>query len=277
MADPSPAMTTLQAIFLGMLQGLGEFLPISSSGHLVVAPWLLGWPEHSLSFDVALHVGTLAAVLYAFFDDWRRLLGAGLRSTLAGRPFDDPDSRLLWLLAAASVPGAVGGLLLEDWAETVFRSPTLVAVNMAAMGLVLLAADRSARDTETRAVSLRDAMLIGVAQTLALLPGVSRSGATISMALFLGYRREDAARFSFLLATPITVGAAALKSRFLFEPGHGLQVVAGMVTAAVFGFASIRFLLAYVRTRDYRPFVYYRLLFAALVAAVLLVRRAGVG
>ena len=271
-------MSTVQAILLGMLQGLGEFLPISSSGHLVAVPWLLGWPEHGLSFDVALHVGTLAAVLYAFFDDWRRLLAAGFRAALAGRPFADPDSRLLWLLAAASVPGAVAGFLLEERAESVFRSPALVAAAMAVMGIVLFAADRSARVAgEARAVSPRDAMLIGLAQALALVPGVSRSGATISMALFLGYRREDAARFSFLLATPITVGAAALKSRYLFEPGQGVAVMAGMVTAAVFGFASIRFLLAYVRTRDYRPFVYYRLLFAALVAAVLFVRGGGVG
>jgi undecaprenyl-diphosphatase len=270
-------MTTAQAVWLGILQGLGEFLPISSSGHLVVVPWLLGWPEHGLSFDVALHVGTLAAVLYAFFDDWRRLVTAGVRSTLAGRPFADPDSRLLWLLAAASVPGALAGFLLEERAESAFRAPPLVAAAMAVMGIVLFVADRSARGGEVRNVSLRDAMLIGIAQAMALVPGVSRSGATISMALFLGYRREDAARFSFLLATPITVGAAALKSRYLFEPGHVAQVLAGMVTAAVFGFASIRFLLAYVRTRDYRPFVYYRLLFAALVAAVLLVRRAGVG
>jgi len=271
-------MTTMQAIFLGMVQGLGEFLPISSSGHLVVVPWLLGWPEHGLSFDVALHVGTLAAVLYAFFDDWRRLLTAGIRGTLAGRPFADPDSRLLWLLAVASVPGAVAGLLLEDRAESVFRSPGLVAAAMALMGVVLFLADRAARGTaDARSVTLRDALLIGAAQALAIIPGVSRSGATISMGLLLGYRREEAARFSFLLATPIVVGAAVLKGRYLFEPGHATQVLAGMVTAAVFGFASIRFLLAYVRTRDYRPFVYYRLLFAALVAAVLFVRGGGVG
>jgi len=271
-------MTTIQAVFLGILQGLGEFLPISSSGHLIVVPWLLGWPEHGLSFDVALHVGTLAAVLYAFFDDWQRLLRAGIRGAVAGRPFADPDSRLLWLLALASVPGAVAGLLLEARAETAFRSPALVAAAMALMGLVLLAADRGARGTaDARAVTLKDALLIGAAQALAIIPGVSRSGATISMGLLLGYRREEAARFSFLLATPIVVGAAALKSRHLFEPGHGIQVLAGMVAAALFGFASIRFLLAYVRTHDYRPFVYYRLLFAALVATVLLVRRAGVG
>jgi undecaprenyl-diphosphatase len=271
-------MSTLQAIVLGMIQGLGEFLPISSSGHLVVVPWLLGWPEHGLSFDVALHVGTLAAVLYAFFDDWRRLLAAGARGVLSRRPFADPDSRLLWLLAVASVPGAVAGLLLEDRAESAFRSPALVAAAMAVMGIVLFVADRTARGTgEARGVTLRDALLIGAAQALAIIPGVSRSGATISMGLVLGYRREEAARFSFLLATPIVIGAAALKSRYLVAPGHGLQVLAGMVTAAVFGFASIRVLLAYVRTRDYRPFVYYRLLFAALVAAVLLVRGSGVG
>jgi undecaprenyl-diphosphatase len=271
-------MTTVQAIFLGMVQGLGEFLPISSSGHLVVVPWLLGWPEHGLSFDVALHVGTLAAVLYAFFEDWRRMLAAGIRGTLSGRPFADPDSRLLWLLAAASVPGALAGMLFEDRAESVFRSPALVAAAMALMGIVLLLADRSARGTaEARAVTLRDALLIGAAQALAIVPGVSRSGATISMGLLLGYRREEAARFSFLLATPIVVGAAALKSRYLFAPGLGVQVLAGMVSAAVFGFASIRFLLAYVRARDYRPFVYYRLLFAALVAAVLFVRGGSVG
>ena len=276
--NPGADVTTFQAVVLGIVQGLGEFLPISSSGHLVVVPWLLGWPEHGLSFDVALHVGTLAAVLYAFFDDWRRLIVAGVRGIVSRRPFADPDSRLLWLLAAGSVPGAVAGLLLEDRAETTFRSPALVAVTMALMGIVLLVADRSGRGTaDARGVTVRDALLIGVAQALALVPGVSRSGATISMGLFLGYRREEAARFSFLLATPITIGAAALKSRYLFEPGQGPVILAGMVTAAIFGFASIRFLLAYVRTRDYRPFVYYRLLFAALVAAVLLVRRTGAG
>jgi undecaprenyl-diphosphatase len=274
----------LHAIVLGIVQGLSEFLPISSSGHLILVPKIFGWhelanrPQLSKTFDVALHVGTLAAVLYAFFDDWRRLITSGIRATLAGRPFADPDSRLLWLLAMASVPGAVAGFLLEDRAESAFRSPALVAAAMALMGLVLFAADRMSRGTsDARGVTVRDALLIGLSQALAIIPGVSRSGATISMGLFLGYRREEAARFSFLLATPIVVGAAALKSRYLFAPGQTTQVLAGMVTAAVLGFASIRFLLAYVRTRDYRPFVYYRLVFAALVAAVLLVRGSGVG
>jgi len=269
-------MSRLQAFVLGVVQGLGEFLPISSSGHLIVVPWLLGWPEHSLAFDVALHLGTLVAVAAAFASDWRRLLTSGLRGLARGRPFAEADSRLLWLLAVASIPGAVAGLLLDDWAETVFRSPALVAVTMALLGIVLWRADRRSGTGIT--VSWRDGLLIGLAQALAIVPGVSRSGATISMGLFLGYRREEAARFSFLLALPITLGAALVKvPAFLRESSDLTAVVIGMAAAAVFGFLAIRVLLRYVRTRDYRPFVYYRLLFSLVVWAVLLVRRANLG
>jgi undecaprenyl-diphosphatase len=272
-------MTAGRAVLLGALQGLGEFLPISSSGHLIVAPWLLGWPDHGLAFDVALHAGTLLAVLYAFAPDWIRLLasaGGGLRR---GNPLAEPGGRLLALLALASVPGAVVGLLLEEKAETTFRAPGLVAATTAVMGLVLAAADRRAgRGTGTAdGVTLRDALLIGCAQALALVPGVSRSGATISAALFLGYRREEAARFSFLLATPITLGATLLKVPHLLSGQDRGTVFLGMAAAGLFGFAAIRVLLAYVRARDYRPFVYYRLAFAALVLAVLLARSAGLG
>ena len=271
-------MTLGQAVLLGVVQGLSEFLPISSSGHLIVTPWLLGWPPHSLAFDVALHVGTLVAVLYAFAGDWWRLLGSGLRGALRGRPFAEPEGRLLGLLALASLPGAVAGLLLEDWAETVFRSPALVALTMSLMGVVLFLADRRAPEAtpdspDDSPVSLRDGLLIGLAQALALVPGVSRSGATISMALFLGYRRPAAARFSFLLATPITLGAALVKVPHLARSGERMSLVlTGIAVAGVVGFAAIRFLLAYVRTRSYRPFVYYRWLFAALILVVLLVR-----
>jgi undecaprenyl-diphosphatase len=265
-------MSSFQAVVLGMVQGLGEFLPISSSGHLIVVPWLLRWPEHGLAFDVALHVGTLVAVVLAFWRDWVRILAAAARGVAAGRPFADPDARLLWLLALASVPGAVAGLLLDKWAESTFRSPILVASTLAGMGLVLWAADRRAGKGDPRAVTLRDALLIGIAQAAAVVPGVSRSGATISMGLFLGQRREDAARFSFLLATPITLGAALVKARHLVLGGDS-AVVLGMLTAAVFGLLSIRVLLRYVRTRDYSPFVLYRLALAALVVGVFLVRQ----
>ena len=273
-------MTLLQAFVLGLVQGLGEFLPISSSGHLIVTPWLFGWDDHGLAFDVALHLGTLGAVASAFAKDWWRLGTAGLRGLRRGRPFSDPESRLLWLLALASVPGALAGLLLDRWAETSFRSPGLVGLTMALVGAVLFLADRRAASGPAGPeaplqVSTRDALLVGLAQALAIVPGVSRSGATISMGLFLGQRREQAARFSFLLALPITLGAAAFKVPRLFrETTDILPVVVGMATAAVFGFLAIRVLLAYVRTRDFRPFVLYRFAFALVVWAVLLARSA---
>jgi undecaprenyl-diphosphatase len=261
---------------LGLLQGAGEFLPISSSGHLIVVPYLLGWPDSGLAFDVALHLGTLAAVAFAFWRDWLKLLQGGLRGLVAGRPLADPDARLLLYLAIATVPGAVAGLLLDEWAETVFRSPALVAVMMSLMGAVLWLADRRAGTAaEGEVISLRDALLIGFAQALAIVPGTSRSGATISMALFLGHRREAAARFSFLLALPITAGAALVKVPKLLAGGAALEpVLVGMLTAAVSGFVAIRFLLRYVRTRSYAPFAYYRFAFTLAVLAVLFLRGA---
>jgi undecaprenyl-diphosphatase len=279
--NPGADVTTFQAIVLGIVQGLGEFLPISSSAHLVVTPWLLGWPDPGLAFDVALHVGTLVAVLYAFAKDWARIIMAAFQGLFSGRPFD-AEGRLLWLLALASVPGAIAGLALEDFADTTFRSPLLIAATMAGVGTVLLLADRHAAATttaggEARVVTLRDAMLVGCAQALAIVPGVSRSGATISMALFLGYRREEAARFSFLLATPITLGAALHKVPALLGAPNSHIVFLGIVVSGIVGLLAIRVLLAYVRTRDYRPFVYYRWAFAAMLVIVYLVRNARVG
>jgi len=269
------SMPTTHAILLGILQGLGEFLPISSSGHLIAVPWLLGWPEHTLAFDVALHVGTLAAVLYAFAGDWIRLVSSALRGALAGNPFVEPDGRLLGLVALASVPGAVAGLLLEKWADTVFRSPLLIAGTMAVLGAVLLGADKIGTGRRGLLdVTVVDALIIGLSQAAAIVPGVSRSGATITMALFLGCRRDDAARFSFLLATPITFGAALVKMPALLRSGAEMgPIVWGMGAAAVFGFLSIRGLLAYVRTRSYAPFAYYRWAFALVVAIAFLLRR----
>jgi len=267
-------VSAARALVLGILQGLGEFLPISSSGHLIVVPWLLGWGDSGLAFDVALHLGTLVAVAFAFWRDWLRLIQGGLRGLLSGRPLADPDARLLLYLAIATVPGALAGVLLDEWAETVFRSPGLVALMMALMGAVLWLADRRAgTQAATDVVSLRDAVLIGLAQALAIVPGTSRSGATISAALFLGHRREAAARFSFLLALPITAGAALVKVPALVRSGADMgPVLIGMVAAAVSGLLAIRVLLGYVRTRTYVPFSIYRFAFAALVWLVLLLR-----
>ena len=267
-------MSALHALVLGVLQGLGEFLPISSSGHLIVVPWLLGWADSGLAFDVALHLGTLVAVALAFWRDWLRLCQGGVRGLLSGRPLADPDARLLLYLALATVPGAVAGVLLDKWAETVFRAPGLVALMMALMGAILWAADRRAgTGSGADVVSLRDALLIGFAQALAIVPGTSRSGATISMALFLGHKREAAARFSFLLALPITAGAALVKVPALLRSGADTTpVLLGMAAAAVSGIFAIRLLLGYVRTRTYLPFSLYRFAFAALVWVVLFLR-----
>ncbi len=269
-------MSTLHALVLGVLQGLGEFLPISSSGHLIVVPWLVGWADSGLAFDVALHLGTLVAVALAFWRDWLRLARGGARGLLSGRPLADPDVRMLLYLALATVPGALAGLLLDKWAETVFRAPGLVALMMALMGAVLWAADRRAGTgpaADGLTVSLRDALLIGFAQALAIVPGTSRSGATISAALFLGHRREAAARFSFLLALPITAGAALVKVPALVRSGADTTpVLVGMAAAAVSGLFAIRLLLGYVRTRTYVPFALYRFAFATLVWLVLFLR-----
>jgi undecaprenyl-diphosphatase len=271
-------MSIGQAIVLGIVQGLTEFLPISSSGHLIVMPWILGWRVQSLAFDVALHIGTLSAVLWAFAGDWYRMLAGALRGVREGRVLQTPEARLLLSLVLACVPAVIAGLLLEDWAETTFRSPALVAVTMTVMGVVLWLADRRAENGEgtVSSITFKDALLIGTAQALALVPGVSRSGSTISMALFLRYRREEAARFSFLLSTPITFAAAAREVPALAATDVSLGVVlAGIVTAALVGFAAIKGLLAYVRTRNYLPFVVYRLAFAALIVAVLVMRSRG--
>jgi len=266
-------VTGWQAFWLGAIQGLGEFLPISSSAHLIVVPWLLSWPDQGLAFDVALHLGTLVAVLFVFAGDWFRLLRSFLRGLRRGKPFGEPEGRLLGLLALATIPGGVAGLLLEHWADTTLRSPGIIAGTMGSFGIVLLLADRHGGGSLTSSsFTVRDAMLIGAAQALAVIPGVSRSGSTISAALFLGYRRDEAARISFLLATPLILGAAGKKAPHLLHSSGSSEVLLGMAAAAAFGLLSIRALLGHVKTGSYRPFVYYRWAFALSVALVLLVR-----
>jgi undecaprenyl-diphosphatase len=263
-------MTLIEAIILGIVQGAGEFLPISSSGHLIVVPWLLGWEEHSLAFDVALHLGTLFAVAGALLGDWVKMIGGAFTSLRTrGNPFASADGRRLGFLIVASVPGGLFGLLLNDLAESTFRSAALVAVTMTVMGLVLWAADsRSRGERGIEGWTLRDALIMGFAQSMALVPGVSRSGATISAARYLGYERNTAARLSFLMALPVTLGAVILKVPKMLAGGLDASLIAGILTAAVVGVLSIRVLFAWVRTRSYLPFVIYRFGFSAIVLAV---------
>lgn len=268
-------MNLIEAVILGIVQGAGEFLPISSSGHLIAVPWLLGYEEHSLAFDVALHLGTLVAVAGALIGDWVKMAGGAFTSLRTqGNPFASEEGRRLGFLTVASIPGAVFGLLLNDLAEGAFRNPLLVALTMTLMGLVLWFAD--SKSSNTRGIegwTLGDALIMGFAQALALVPGVSRSGATISAARFLGYERNAAARLSFLMALPVTLGAVILKVPKLLAGGLDPVLVAGIVTAAVVGVASIKVLFAWVRTRSYLPFVIYRFAFSAFIVIVWLARR----
>ena len=273
--------TLLQALIMGIVQGLTEFLPVSSSGHLIVVPFLFGWDDPfitSLAFSVMLHIGTLLALLAYFRADWFRLVPAGL-ATIRDRSFRaDPDRRLAWLLVAATIPAALAGFLLNDLIATAFRGIGLVAVTLVAGAAVLWLADRwGARTKGVEDVTLPLAIGLGAAQALALVPGISRSGISISAARFAGLDREAAARFSFLMATPITAGAALFEARKLAAGEAGVTVslgplVVGMVAAFVSGTLAIGFLLRYLRTRSLNVFVAYRLVVAAVVVVVWLAR-----
>ena len=264
----------IQAIVLGIVQGLTEFLPISSSGHLIVVPALLGWDDpfiESLAFAVMLHVATLAALLIYFARDWIRLVPAGL-AAIRDRSFrGDPDRRLAWLLVAASVPAAILGVVLNDLIETVFREPRLVAVTLVAGAIILWLADRlGSRARRIEDMTFRTAVGIGVAQALALVPGVSRSGISISAGLFAGLDRASAARFAFLMATPITAGAGLWEARKILSGEAGvdlpvLPLVAGMLASLLAGLLAIAVLLRYLRTHGVGIFVLYRVVLAAVI------------
>jgi len=254
------------AVTLGLVQGLAEFLPISSSAHLILTPWFFGWPDRGLTFDVALHVGTLAAVAAYFWRDWLRLFAA------APRP-RSPDGRLFWLLVVGAIPGGIAGVLLDSLAEQAFRSPPLIAGTLTLMGLALLAADRwGGQERELHDIGLADALLIGAAQALAIVPGVSRSGITIAVARMCGVGRAAAARFSFMLGSPVILGAALFKLRTLAEAPGILNgpFLAGVATAAVVGALAIGALLRYLQRASLGLFVLYRLLLAGLVLTTLL-------
>lgn len=248
------------------MQGLGEFLPISSSAHLVVIPKLFNWQDQGLAFDVALHMGTLAAVLYYFRNEISRIILSFSMGIIKLSPFEEADSRLGWCILLGTVPGAAAGYLLEKKAETVFRDPSLVAVSMITLGIILFIADRKSKSlVSVDRISFLIAFLIGLSQALAVIPGVSRSGVTISTALLLNMKRDEAARFSFLLSIPIIAGAGFLEAGELMRAQLSPALLSGIVSAALLGFLSIKYLIAYVKVRTYIPFVIYRIIFGAAV------------
>jgi len=263
---------------LGITQGATEFAPVSSSGHLIIVPWLFGWtilqnPELNKTFDVALHVGTLIGALVYFRHDVARYLTAWACS-IRRRSIATVDERLAWALVVGTVPGALAGALFESVIEDKLGQPWLIAVMLVTFGVILVVVDSMAPVRRNMTdLSVRDGLLLGVAQAVALQPGVSRSGVTITVGLALGLDRESAARFSFLLALPIIAGAGILKgfdvARTGLPAGMAWPFAWGMVSSAVSGFLVISFLLAYLRRHSFVVFLAYRVAVAAVVFAVI--------
>ena len=268
-------MDLIQAIAYGLVQGLGEFLPISSSAHLIILPWVAGWQDPGLAFDVALHLGTLLSLLIYFRVDLLRLGRAFFASIGERRIGADPDRRLAWLVVLGSIPGALIGFLFEHAAEEYLRDPAAIAGTMIALGILLFLADSMAsRLRPLDRLSLRDALFIGLGQACAIIPGVSRSGSTITVGRLCGLEREAAARFSFLLAAPIVAGAGLVKlPKMIKAGGMNLSVVVGVIVSALVGYLAIGVLLRWVRTRSYLPFTIYRIAFGLAVLALWFHRR----
>ena len=248
----------VEAIILGVIQGLTEFFPVSSTAHLIVVPWLFGWKGdvNTLTFDVALHAGTLTALLFYFWKDWLELFTR--------------NQKFLGLIIIASIPAGAAGFFLNDIVETTLRKPFLISLMLVAVGLVMLAAERSEKSRTIEKTNFFDSLIIGIAQAIAIIPGVSRSGITISAGLFRGLRREASARFSFLISTPIIAGAILLhlKKFLTSQEPHDLQLfTAGFISSSITGFFAIMFLLNFLKKYPLNLFVYYRFILAVVIIA----------
>ena len=266
-------LTVFQAFVLGALQGLTEFLPVSSSAHLSLTPWVFGWKPAGLGFDLALHLGTLVALFGYFRSEWRSLVLGGLTLLRHRRVVDDPSRRALFIIIA-TIPAGVAGVLLEDYAETIFRAPLITAIALIVMGAVLWVVDaRFPRTRERESMTWRDALVVGCAQVLALVPGVSRSGSTITAGRALGFDRSAAAVFSFLMSMPIILAAAILKvPDAIRETGFSLPLLVGVATAALSSWLAITVLLRYVSRHGYGVFAIYRFVLGAVIIGLVATR-----
>lgn len=254
-------MTIFQALILGLLQGATEFLPISSSGHLVLVPWLLRWDASGLTFDTTVHLGTLLAVLIYFRKDVGQII-KGVFITLQERSLNDMYGRLGWFIVLGTIPAAVLGVLFEDFFESLFGTPTLVAMLLIVTGLILFVGERfSNRTRDLDSLTWKDGLLVGLAQAGAIMPGISRSGSTIAAAMGMGFHRPAAARFSFLLALPIIFGAGMLQLKDAVDVGISggdlTVLLIGFVAAFVSGYACIAWLLRLLQNKGVYAFAYY--------------------
>jgi len=256
-------MNIIQAIVYGIVQGIGEFLPISSTAHLALVPWLFGWQDPGVVFDVALHLGTAAAVILFFFKDWVDLIRAGFTKPKT------QNGKLFWFLVLATIPGGLFGVLLDKYMVK-FRNPALIGVTLIIMGILLFVADKySKRDIEIKETGAKRSLLIGIAQVFAVIPGVSRSGITMTVGRMLGMTRDGIARFTFLLSAPIILGDALYHAKDLLHTSiDKLPFIAAMLTAAVVGVLSIKFLLNYIKNKGFGIFAVYRFILGFIVIAI---------
>ncbi len=268
-----PVNDSIQALFLGVLQGITEFLPISSSAHLILLPWLVGWETMGLTFDVVVHGGTLLALMIYFREHWQEVVRQFL--IFLRRPSVPLQSGLLGALVVGTLPAILVGGLFEGFIEDHLRTPEVTVITLSLFGLLLGWADHQGSQSRVlESIRLRDGLMVGLAQALALIPGVSRSGVTISVILMLGLNRADAARFSFLLGTPVIALATISRLYLLWgalsnETGSFVTLIVGVIFSFVSGFLCIKYLLRFLQTRTYLPFVVYRLLLAAFIFALL--------
>jgi undecaprenyl-diphosphatase len=266
-------MPLYQAIVLAIIQGLTEFLPVSSTAHLTIIPQLLHWEDPGLAFDVALHLGTLAAVLIYFFRDWVQVILNGIGISYRGAKSDENSRTLLWLLILGSIPAGLAGLKFQKYAEHALRTPYVIGASMIVLGFIMWLADRvSTERNELDKMTWLDALFVGIAQALAIIPGVSRSGVTITAARFREFSRDSAARFSFLLSTPVIAGAAAKDAWDLHKTGLAdnmvMPYVIGIVVSGVVGLAVIAFFIQYLKRNSLSVFVWYRILFGIIIIAL---------
>ncbi|MGI9073621.1 MAG: undecaprenyl-diphosphatase UppP [Bryobacteraceae bacterium] len=267
-------MPLYQAIILAIVQGLTEFLPVSSSAHLIVIPEFLHWKDGGLVFDVALHVGTLAAIIIYFFKDWIQVIANGLGFSYAGSRPDENSRSLLWYLVIGTIPGAIAGWKLDHYAESAWRSPFIIGVAAILVAIYMAVADRASGEKKgLDQMTWPGAIAVGIAQAFAIIPGVSRSGSTIATARLFHLDREAAARFSFLLSAPIIAGAAVKKFADIHKEGGvppemRLPYLVGILVSGVVGIAVIAFFLKYLRRNNLSVFVWYRVIFGIIVIAL---------
>lgn len=260
-------MNVFQAIIYGIIQGITEFLPVSSTAHLTLLPWIAGWKDPGVSFDVALHIGTAAAVIMFFIKDWVRIIKAGFSSP------HSKDGKLFWFVVLATIPGGIAGVLLDKYMSNI-RNPLLIGIMLIIMGIFLYVADKVGKnETDIENMTAKKSLAVGFSQVLAVIPGVSRSGITMTVGRFAGITRESAAKFTFLMSAPIILADALYHAKDMVSSQiEALPFIVAILTSAIVGALSIKFLLNYLKNKGFTVFTIYRFVFGAFVIALFFIK-----